>query len=83
MSSLKKLIRKLNFCLVKFRFRTATGNYYQITADLSYLGNISVTQISSIIAPILSNLPPQFNATFIDNGLLDADEIQPLNGKKF
>jgi hypothetical protein len=50
---------------------------------MSYPGNISVTEISSIITPILSNLPPQFNATYVNNGLLDADEIQPLNGKKF
>jgi hypothetical protein len=73
----------MNFSFVKFRFRTANGNYYQITADLSFPGNISVTDISSIITPILSNLPPQFNATYVDNGLLDADEIQPLNGKIF
>ena len=74
---------KIKYSLL-FRIRSPTlGNLYQITADLSYKGNITVDQISNIIEPILSNLPPQFNATFVDNGLLDSDGIQPLNRKIF
>ncbi|CAF4549618.1 unnamed protein product [Rotaria sp. Silwood1] len=60
-------------------FRTTNGNYYQISADLSYPGNISQTDVANIITPILTSLPPQFNATYIDNGLLEPEEIQPLN----
>ncbi|CAF4975152.1 unnamed protein product, partial [Rotaria socialis] len=42
-------------------------------------GNLSQTDIANIVTPLLSNLPPQFNATYINNGLLDPDSIQPLN----
>ncbi len=66
-----------------YRFRTANGNFYQISADLSYPGNISATDVANIITPILTNLPPQFNATYVDNGLLTSDNIQPLNRKNF
>ncbi|CAM4752695.1 unnamed protein product [Rotaria magnacalcarata] len=59
-------------------FRRSNGNYYQITADTSYPGNISQTDIANIVAPILSNLPPQFNATYINNGLLNPDSIQSI-----
>jgi hypothetical protein len=73
----------LIFCFILFfRFRTAEGNYYQISADFSYPGNISQTDVSRILVPILSNLPPQFNATFVNDSRLEPDEIQPLNRKK-
>lgn len=65
--------------LFDFRFRTPEGNYIQVTADISYPGNISTTTISNILKPILGNLPPQFNATFYNDTRLDPDEIQPLN----
>ncbi|CAF3707629.1 unnamed protein product [Rotaria sordida] len=65
--------------LVYTTFRNPTGNYYQISADLSFPGNISQTEIADILTPILTDLPPEFNATYIDNGLLEPDSIQPLN----
>lgn len=64
-----------------FRYRTEEGNFYQITADMSFPGNISANQISDIITPILSNLPPQFNATYDNRSSLVGDDIQPLNRK--
>ena len=63
------------------RFRNPTGNFYQISADLSYPGNISQTVISTALGSIFSTLPPQFNATYINTGLLDPEEIQPINRK--
>ena len=65
-----------------FRFRTDGGNYYQVTADLSYKGNISQTDVTNIIRPILENLPPQFQATLDSSSLTDTDQVQPLSRKK-
>lgn len=67
---------------ILFRFRTDQGNFYQVTADLSYAGNISQTDIQNTLLPILGNLPPQFNATLDPSALTDIDDIQPLNRKK-
>ena len=61
------------------RFRQPTGNAYQVTADVSFPGNITSAQISAILTPILTNLPPQFNVTYVDTGSLDPDEIQQIN----
>ncbi len=65
-----------------FRFRTDEGDYYQVTADVSYRGNISQTTITNILRPILANLPPQFNATLDSTSLTDPEDVQPINGKK-
>ena len=48
---------------------------------MSYPGNVSADQISNIITPILSNLPPEFNATYDSRSSLTGDDIQPLNRK--
>ncbi|UJR30132.1 hypothetical protein I4U23_017673 [Adineta vaga] len=60
-------------------FRGDDGNYIQVTADASYAGNISQTQINNILRPILANLPPQFNLVFDNTSLTDIDDVQPLS----
>ena len=78
------LFESKDFLIRVFRFRrqTAAGNIYQITADISYRGNISDVDISNTIKPILSNLPPQFGAIYSERGLLEPSELTPLNRKK-
>ena len=67
--------------MFSIRYRPAAGNFYLVTADVSYPGNITSAQILSILTPILTNPPPQFNITYVDNGSLDPDEILSLNRK--
>ncbi|CAF0850468.1 unnamed protein product [Adineta steineri] len=65
--------------LVFTTFRTDEGNFYQVSADLSYKGNISQTDIARIIRPILANLPPEFHSIFDNGSLTDIDDVQPLS----
>ena len=67
--------------MFSIRLRQPFGNFYQVTADVSYSGNITSAQIISILTPILTNPPPQFNITYVDNGSLDPEEILSLNRK--
>jgi hypothetical protein len=76
---LNKINETISIFLFYFRVRLPDGNYYILTADLSYPGNISETNIENIITPILTNLPPQFNATFYNQIPIT---YQPLNRKK-
>lgn len=54
-----------------------------MTADTSYAGNISQTEINNILRPILANLPPTFGLIFDNTSLTDIDDVQPLSRKKF
>jgi hypothetical protein len=72
----------MTICCFLFRFRTDEGNFFQITADASYPGNISQTTIENIIRPILANLPPQFHMVLDNSSLTSPDDVQPLSRKK-
>ena len=66
--------------MILIRFRFPEGNFYQVVSDVSFPGNMTPTQLLSILGPLLTNLPPQFNVTYFDTGSL-IDDLQQLNGE--
>ncbi|CAF1192688.1 unnamed protein product [Adineta ricciae] len=64
-------------------FSTYTGNFIQITADMSFAGNITQRQIYDIIQPILANLPPYFNLVYDNTSLTDISDFLPLNAAPY
>ncbi|UJR32550.1 hypothetical protein I4U23_020012 [Adineta vaga] len=65
--------------LIFTTYRSYGENFVQMTADMSFQGNISRTVVMNLIRPILAYLPAQFNLKFDSSSLVDIDDIQPLN----